>query len=124
MINATYPSTDDLFAVWGFLISAPYRDETQGEIGQRVLGRRGKYAGPACMTTRLRYGLATKDINPDDRRKRFYRGRGDFDAVNWQPYEAEAAETRRRFDLLCELVRLPNHEIPVAIDRYFGDAVA
>ena len=119
LINATYPAVADLRDVWTWLISAPFRDETAEVIATTVLGRRAKYSGGAILTQLKRHFLADASVNPEDKRKRIYRGRGDFDVVDWTGYETEAAETVSRFGQLGELVRLPENEIPAEIDRYF-----
>lgn len=120
LINATFPPVNDLREVWEFLLSAPFRDETQVEIGEHVLGPRGRYSCGAIITALLRHQLADAKPHPDDARRKLYRGIGDFDRVDWGPYQDEYRETCRRFDQLSELATLPDAEIPAAIDEYFG----
>lgn len=119
LIRSTYPPVCDLGAVWQYLISAPFRDETASTIGETVLGRSGKYSGSAIITTLRRFGLADAGINPEDKRKRLYRARGDFGRVDWSTYECERRQADQRFTQLCELVRLDDSAIPAAIDAYF-----
>lgn len=122
LLNASYPSLDDLRAVWDYLISAPWHDLTQGEIGEKALGYGGKYSGGACLNTLQRYKLADASPHPTDRRRKLYAGKGDFDGVNWKPYTNEGERCQARFAEFCGLVMLPESEIPTAIDRYFGAA--
>jgi len=121
LLNASYPAVSSMLAVWEHLIAASFRDETADEIATKVIGRNGKHSGNAILTTLKRYNLADSKVNPNDRRKRLYTGKGDFDAVDWSEYEVEAADARTRFDQLCELACLPDDRIPAAIDEYFGD---
>lgn len=119
LIDSTFPPTEDLQMVWEYLLSAPGRSETQTAIGEKVLGKRGKYSGPAILTTLQRHGLVVADPCTEDLRKRICRARGDFDRTDWSRYRAECAETCNRFDQLCELVELPDDAIPGEIARYF-----
>lgn len=119
LLQSSHPEVDELRAVWEFLITAPLHDATASEIGEGVLGREGRYSGPAAMTMLKRHGLADNRENPNDRRKRLYFATGDFDAVDWEPYEAERAAAFGKFRRLCEVARLPADEIVTAIDDYF-----
>lgn len=118
LINAQYPPVSDLRDVWDYLISAPFRDETQKEISERVLGGRGRYS--STITVLQRFHLADAKPHPEDGRRKLYRGIGHFDRVDWSGYMAEYKEACARFDKLCALAQLPEHEIPSAIDAYFG----
>lgn len=120
LIESTYPSTGDLRQVWDYLQSAPFRDETASGIGDRVLGRRGKYSGSAILTTLQRHTLAVSDVHPEDRRRHLHRATGDFDQVDWSVYQSEKAQSQQRFAQLCKLVKLSDGEIPAAIDAYFA----
>jgi hypothetical protein len=113
---------DDLRAVWQFLLTAPWHDLTQEQIGQQVLGYSGLYAGPACLRTLQRFGLVKKMPHPKDKRRRFYAGKGDFDAVDWKFYLDERQQTFDRFEQFCGLVQMPEAHIPDAIDSYFEGA--
>ena len=119
LIGATYPLVDELERVWEYLIAAPFRAETQSEIGEKALGGGGKYKGPAALAALQRHNLAAADKHPKDGRKRVYRGCGDFASTDWSRYVRERADAFARFDQLCDLVALPDAEIPAAIDEYF-----
>lgn len=119
LLAATYPPMTDLRAIWEYLIQAPHRDQTQHEIGETVLGRNGKYSIGTILSTLERFHLAAADPHPSDKRRRLYRGRGDFEAVDWGPYLREGRLARKRFEEFCRLVTLPDDQIPAAIDAYF-----
>ena len=118
LIKSAYPLVSDLRLVWEYLLSAPFRDDTASEIGAQVLGNAGKYSGGACLTMLRRHRLADASPHPDDGRKRRYRGKGDFGAVDWSRYEGEKAQALGRFNDLCELAKMPVADIPVEIDNY------
>lgn len=123
LIRTTYPSVDDLRAVWEYLISGSWRQETQEHIAVRVLGRDGKYSASAIVRVLRQYHLVWERDDPQDRRRLLYRGAGNFDRVDWMAYQGERRETFRRFDDLCELGRQPEIEIPELIDVYFGRTI-
>ena len=124
LIKSAFPSVDDLHAVHTYLAEAPFRDQTASAIGETVLGQRGKFAGSACISTLTRFKLADAIVNPEDRRKRFYSAKGDFDQADWGMYMAEKKRSLDRFETLCEIENTPKTEIPGAVDRYFGDTPA
>jgi ATP-dependent DNA helicase RecQ len=121
LIRSAYPPVDDLRNVWTSLHTYPNQDRTASEIGARVLGSRGKFSGSSCITALKRHRLVTVTTNPANRTRRFYSGVGRFDSINWAGYEAEASRSFDRYRELCELVKLPDDEIPAAIDRYLGE---
>jgi ATP-dependent DNA helicase RecQ len=121
LIRSAYPPVDDLRAVWTSLNQYPNQDRTASEIGARVLGSRGKFSGQSCITALKRHRLVTVQTNPANKTRRFYSGVGRFDAVDWRGYEAEAKRAFDRYRQFCDLVRLPDDEIPDAIDAYLGE---
>ena len=120
LIRATYPPVCDVCAVWDYLCSAPFRDDSQSAIGEHVLGKTGKHSGGAILTTLQRHDLAKADPHPEDGRRRLYRGIGDFDGMNWSSYEAERQQADQQFAELGRIVQTPDSEIPVLIDEYFA----
>lgn len=121
LINATYPSIADLEAIHDYLSKAPYRSESAAAIGEKVLGPKGRFSGSACLSVLQRFGLARADVNPEDRRRRLYGALGNIRTANWDFYHAEKTETLWRFEMLCDLIKKADDEIPAAIDNYFGD---
>lgn len=120
LIRSTFPPVCDLGAVWNYLCSAPFRDESQSAIGEYVLGKSGKYSGGAIITALQRHGLAKADPHPTDGRRRLYREVGDFDGADWSWYEQERHQAEQQFSELGRIVGLPDGEIPGAIDDYFS----
>ena len=120
LIRSTFPPTCDLCAVWNYLFSAPFRDESQSAIGEHALGKSGKYSGPAILTTLQRHGLAKADPHPEDGRRRLYRACGDFDRTDWSSYEQECARADQQFNDLGRIVKMPDSKIASAIDEYFA----
>jgi hypothetical protein len=123
LLRSSYPCVGKLRSVWDYIASRPFTDETQQVIGERALGREGRYGAGQMLTTLKRFGLVDTSIHPEDKRRRIYRAQGDFDAVDWRPYQREAADTFARFDALCEIVRNPEGDLPGAIDEYFAESI-
>lgn len=121
LLQSTFPTVDELTLVHEYLSSAPFRDESAASIGEHCLGPRGKFTGAACLNALQRHNLCDAEINPRDRRRRIYHGRGNPKLVDWSHYHAERKRTLDRFAQLCHLVTQPDDEIPHAIDAYFGD---
>ncbi len=124
LIRTTYPSVDDLRAVWDYLISGSWHQETQDGIAVKVLGRDAKYKAGAIIRVLRQHRLIWERDDPNDRRRLLYRGAGNFERIDWTPYTNERREAFRRFDDLRELVVQPETEIPELIDQYFGAAIA
>ncbi|MCH8853924.1 MAG: ATP-dependent DNA helicase RecQ [Planctomycetes bacterium] len=120
LIRSTFPPVCNLAAVWDYLCSAPFRDASQSDIGEYVLGKSGKYSGGAILTVLQRHGLAAADPHPEDGRRRLYRGTGDFDRIDWTNYELERARADQLFEDLGRVVKAPDSEIPALIDEYFA----
>lgn len=120
LIQSTFPPVDHLAQVWDWIGLAPYRGESAKMIGERVLGQKGKYSGPAILSTLQRFRILDARPNPNDGRRRLYSTCGDFDSVDWRRYETEKADALARLDQLDDLTALPESEIPDAIDEYFA----
>lgn len=122
LVHSAHPSVDQLKSMWVHLISSMsgYRDGSQSAIGQQLYGRLGKWIGPAAISTLERHGLCIPEPDPDDGRRRRYRGVKNFDDCDWSAYVAEAADTRARFDQLVAVITGDEAEYADSIDKYFG----
>ena len=89
-------------------------------IGQQLYGRLGKWVGPAAISQLERHGLCVPEPDPDDGRRRRYRGVKSFDDCDWTAYEAEATDTRSRFEQLVAVITGEESDYAKSIDAYFG----
>lgn len=119
LLGSSYPPISQIRRLWEHLTSAPWHDHSQADLAVAALGPDGRYAASSLFSALKRHNLVAESPHPEDKRRRLYQAHGNFDAADWGAYLAEAAQTFRRFDALCELVKLPDQQIPAAIDAYF-----
>lgn len=122
LIQSSFPAVEDLRRVWEWIrnLSDGYSDYSPAVIAQIVLGTRAKHSAQPIISLLQQNALI--EVTPLQNGQLRHEAFGDFGNFPRDLYEADKADAFARLARLREDCRLPDAEIPGAIDKYFEGA--